>query len=416
MDIKRSLKQEIVSHLDKKEIILLTGARQVGKTTLMMEIIQDLKRKDEKVLFLNLDNDAHTPFFESQEILLKKASLELGENAGYIFIDEIQRKQNAGLFLKGIYDRNLPYKLVVTGSGSLELKEKIHESLAGRKRIFEMMPVTFLEFVNYKTNYRYEENTVTFLDIHKSECETLLNEYLNYGGFPRIVTEPVSDEKLKLIDEIFRSYIEKDIVYLLQIERPEVFKMLIQILASQVAQLINFSSLATQIGLSVPTLKKYLWYAEKTFCLQRITPYFSNYTKEIVKSPMYYFTDIGLRNFAIGSMGNLLHSNQLGFVFQNLVHHLLRVHVAWKGWSLHYWRTTDKAEVDFVIDKKNGVLPIEVKFGPIHQLTVSRSFRSFVEKYNPPEAWLVNPSHQAEIRIKNTLIRFLPFYKIPEQD
>jgi len=114
-----------------------------------------------------------------------------------------------------------------------------------------MMPVTFLEFVKYKTNYRYQGNIVTFLEIHQSECETLLNEYLNYGGFPRIVTEPESDEKLKLIDEIFRSYIEKDIVYLLQIERPEVFKMLIQILASQVAQLINFSSLASTLRLSV---------------------------------------------------------------------------------------------------------------------------------------------------------------------
>ena len=181
MEIKRSIKQELIDHLPKKEILLLTGARQVGKTTVLMEIIQELKNKGEKVLFLNLDNDTHSPFFDSQEKLLKKAALELG-NSGYIFIDEIQRKENAGIFLNGIYDRNLPYKLIITGSGSLELKEKIHESLTGRKRAFEMMPVSFMEFADYKTDYRYAGELVDFLEMHPSEYETLLNEYLNYGG------------------------------------------------------------------------------------------------------------------------------------------------------------------------------------------------------------------------------------------
>lgn len=411
MDIKRSIKQEIFSHLDKKEITLITGARQVGKTTLLLEIMEDLKSKGEKVLFLNLDNDAHSPFFDSQDLLLKKASLELGDT-GYIFIDEIQRKQDAGLFLKGLYDRRIPYKLVVTGSGSLELKEKIHESLSGRKRMFEMMPVSFLEFVNFKTDYRYESKISTFLEIEHAQRDLLLNEYLNYGGYPRIITESNASEKLKLIDEIFKSYIEKDIVYLLKIERPEVFKMLIQIMSSQAGQLINYSSLASQLNISVPTLKNYLWYAEKTFSLQRVTPFFSNHTKEITKSPMYYFTDIGLRNHAIGSMGNLLLNNQLGLAFQNLVYFHLKEYVSSTGWTLHYWRTTDKAEVDFVIDKKNSVLPVEAKYGAINQPQVSRSFRSFIEKYNPPEAWLINPSFESEIQINNTRVRFLPFYRI----
>jgi uncharacterized protein len=412
VQIKRTIKQELIDHLPKKEILLLTGARQVGKTTILLEIIQELKNKGEKVLFLNLDNDTHSPFFESQEKLLKKAALELG-NSGYIFIDEIQRKENAGIFLKGIYDRNLPYKLIIAGSGSLELKEKIHESLTGRKRAVEMMPVTFMEFADYKTDYRFAEELVAFLEMHPSEYAALLNEYLNYGGYPRIVTEPKSNEKKQLIDEIFSSYVEKDIVYLLKIERPEVFKMLIQILASQTAQLINYSSLSAQLGLSVPTLKKYLWYAEKTFSIQRITPYYSNRTKEITKAPVYYFTDIGLRNFAIGLMGNLVDNNQKGFVFQNLVHQLLKEHITGTGWSLHYWRTTDKAEVDFIIDKKNQVLPVEVKYGTIKQLTISRSFRSFIEKYNPVEAWLITPSTLAETIINNTTVRFLPFYQIP---
>jgi predicted AAA+ superfamily ATPase len=411
MQIKRTLTKEITDHLNHKEITMITGARQVGKTTLLCEIQERLIKDGHKVLFLNLDNESHSKYFESQDSLIKKASLELG-NSGYIFIDEIQRKQNAGIFLKGLYDQQLPYKIVVTGSGSLELKEKIHESLAGRKRQFEMMPVSFKEFVNFKTDYRYENRIEAFFEVETQKCQILLNEYLNYGGYPRIVTEPLAEEKHKLMDEIFRSYIEKDLVYLMQIERPEVFKMLVQILANQTGMPVNYSLLASQVNLSVLTLKKYLWYAEKTFCLQLVSPYYTNFTKEITKAPVYYYTDLGLRNYGIGQMGNLKLSSQLGFVFQNFIFNILREHAAGKGWSVHYWRTTDKAEVDFVINKKNELLPVEVKYGQINKPNISRSFRSFIEKYKPREAWLVSTDYENEITINETKVRFLPFYRI----
>ena len=121
MEIQRHIKKDIMAHLSKKEITVITGARQVGKTTLIRSIIEDLKMENVKTVFLSLDNETDNYFFESQELLLKKISLETGDE-GIVFIDEIQRKKNAGLFLKGIYDRDLPYKLVVTGSGSMELK------------------------------------------------------------------------------------------------------------------------------------------------------------------------------------------------------------------------------------------------------------------------------------------------------
>lgn len=109
----------------------------------MKQLEEDLKKEGEKTLFLDLDRDLDRPFFSSQNRLIQKIEYEIGEKKGYVFIDEIQRKENAGLFLKGIYDMNLPYKLIVSGSGSLELKEKIHESLAGRKRIFELSTLEF---------------------------------------------------------------------------------------------------------------------------------------------------------------------------------------------------------------------------------------------------------------------------------
>ncbi|MDA3890772.1 MAG: ATP-binding protein [Salinivirgaceae bacterium] len=411
--IKRTIKNEIIDHLSKKEITIIIGARQVGKTTLMQEILDGLQAKNEKVLALNLDIDSHAIYFVSQDTLLKKIELEVGDS-GYVFIDEIQRIENAGLFLKGLYDRNLSYKYIISGSGSLELKEKIKESLAGRKRLFEMEPVTFTEFVNYKTNYKYDKRLSLFFELESNQTQEYLLEYLNFGGYPRIVSESTISEKTKLMNEIFNSYVEKDLVYLLKIERPDVFHLLIRILATQTGNIVNYSELAKHSGLAVPTLKRYLWYAEKTFCINYVSPYFTNALKEITKSPTYYFVDLGLRNFALGQMGNLSLPNQLGFVFQNYVFNLLKSKLLVSNATLHFWRTTDKAEVDFVVNKASGILPIEVKYGEISKPTISRSFRSFVDKYSPKEAWIINRNFESEIMINETKIRFLVYYALPQ--
>ncbi|MCZ7612268.1 MAG: AAA family ATPase [Ignavibacteriaceae bacterium] len=196
MLIKRLLYNEIKDHLRAKEISIIIGPRQVGKTTLMLELLNSLKDTGEKALFLNLDYENDKRFFENQDLLLSKIKLEIG-NDGYVFIDEIQRKENAGIFIKGIYDLHLPYKFILSGSGSLELKEKIQESLVGRKRLFELLPVTFKEFVNYKTEYRYEDKLDDYFNLENQETEMLLNEYLSFGGYPRIVTENNLEEKKK---------------------------------------------------------------------------------------------------------------------------------------------------------------------------------------------------------------------------
>src|SRR3989338_1274574 len=153
--IKTSVLTKLIEHLKSDEMSLLVGPRQSGKTTLMFQLIERLKAEAKKYIYLNLDVEKDNTFFVSQAKLLEKIRSELGSNHGYVFIDEIQKKENAGVFLKGIYDMGLPYKFIVTGSGSIELKEKIYESLAGRKRVFEIYPLSWDEFVNFKTDYQY---------------------------------------------------------------------------------------------------------------------------------------------------------------------------------------------------------------------------------------------------------------------
>ncbi len=412
MEIKRELYQDLKSHLIAKEISLLVGARQVGKTTLLMKLKEELERRGEACISLNLDIDRDQLYFASQSSLVQKLQLEFGEKKAYVFIDEIQRKEDAGLFLKGLYDRNLPYKYVVSGSGSLELKEKIQESLSGRKRIFELGPVSFLEFVNHRTAYKYENKLSQFFAIEKQQLAGLLFEYLNFGGYPRIIMEKKATEKRALIDEIFRSYIEKDVTSLLNISRPEAFVLLVKLLADRAGKPINYSQLSTEAGLSTPTLKKYLWYAEKTYIIKQITPFFNNFNKELTKSPQLYFMDLGLRNYSLNLVGQVGESHNSGFIFQNFIFQLLEQQAAPHGWQTKFWRSKDKAEVDFVLDNGRTRIPIEVKYQKLGKAQISRSFRSFIDRYKPEKAFLINLEMDEKMILNSTEIHIIPYHKL----
>ena len=409
MFIKRTEYDYILEHLSAKEITLITGPRQAGKTTIMETLKSELDKKGEKTLFLSLDFEKDVPYFKSQISLIDKINLETGgKDRAFVFIDEIQRKENAGLFLKGIYDMRLPHKFIVSGSGSLELKEKIHESLAGRKRIFEVNPLSFKEFVNFKTDYKYADRLSDYFKIEKETAKKLLLEYLNYGGYPRVAIEETFAKKTGIINEIFQSYIEKDISYLLNVEKIDAFKHLIRILASQSGKLININELSTTLGISAPTIKNYISYAEKTFILRLVTPFYRNIRSEITKSPAVYFNDTGLRNFSIGQFGNIDYFDSAGFIFQNFVFNALYDKFKYGNSSVHFWRSKDGGEVDFIINKGNEIIPAEVKASELKKPVITRSLRSFIEKYNPKEAWIINLSFNFETAYKDTKIKFMP--------
>lgn len=410
--IERTLFSDLAKHLPKKEISVIIGPRQSGKTTLMELLKEHLVKKGERTLYLNLDIEWDRPHFDSQLALLKKIELELGKERGFVFIDEIQRKENAGLFLKGLFDLKLPYKFIVSGSGSLELKERIHESLIGRKRLFELTTITFLEFVNHKTNYKYRDNLSNFFEIEKDKAQQLLTEYMNFGGYPRVVLESERKEKIKIIDEIYRSVLEKDIAYLLKVGKTEAFSSLIKLLASQIGNLVNYSELSSTLNISHQTLKKYLWYAQKIFLLDLVSPYARNIRKEITKSPVPYFWDMGIRNYSLGIFGHVNSPSELGFLFENFVFLLLRTQTTFGSTKLNFWRTKDKAEVDFILESGEKITPIEVKFKSLKKKEVPRSLRNFIEKYDPSEAYIISLNFKKTLRIGKTTLFFLPFYEL----
>lgn len=408
--IKRTLLDPLKAHLQQKEISLIIGPRQSGKTTLMMILKKYLEDLGGKTLFLSLDIEADRAFFVSQDALVRKIRLELGEQKGFVFIDEIQRKEDAGLYLKGIYDMNLHYKFIVSGSGSVELKEKVHESLAGRKLTFQLGTLSFEEFVNFKTDYRYEAKLDEFFAVESIRAKALFDEYLMFGGYPRVVLAELLEDKRHLIGEIYHSYVEKDIFYLLKVEKEEAFLDLIKVIASQSGQLVNYSEIAATLGIALKTVKNYLWYLEKTFILEKSTPFYKNIRKEITRSPVYYFSDLGLRNFTLGVFGSPAAVKD-GFAFQNFVFHRLKEVVWKKNAKISFWRTNNGAEVDFILNSAEKVVAVEVKNKVLKTANIQRSLRSFIKKYQPQKAYVINLSLKGEIEVGDTKVYFLPFFE-----
>lgn len=411
--IKRSILQDLEKHLIEKEITVLIGSRQVGKTYLMKKLQNGLETKGEKTVFLTLDIENDREFFVSQNSLINYLRLQIGNTKGYVFIDEIQRRENAGLFLKGIYDMQLPYKFIVSGSGSLDLKAKIKESMAGRKQVFIINPVSFDEFVNFKTNYKYENRLQEFFSIEQTKTLSLLAEYMMFGGYPKVVLSETAEKKRSAMDEIYTSYIERDITDLLTVEKPEAFTNLLKILSSQIGGLVNITELSATIGISDKTINHYLWYLEETYIIRKVTPYYRNTRSEITKMPVYYFYDTGLRNYCLGLFGLPQIPIPLsGHLFENVVFNILRVKFESSPTQIHFWRTRDQAEVDFVIETGLDLVPIEVKYAKMQKTDLTRSFRSFLARYKPKKAYMVHLGGKLETKTDSTEIFLVPFYDL----
>ena len=411
--IKRTVLNDLNQHLTAPEMTVLIGPRQVGKTYLMQVLQNQLEKRGEKTVFLSLDVEEHKQFFRSQSALINYLHLQAGDSKAYIFIDEIQRKVDAGLFLKGIYDMQLPYKFIVSGSGSLDLKARIKESMAGRKQLFTIEPISFEEFVNFKTEYKYEDRLQDFFSIEEIKTQNLLDEYMRFGGYPRVILADILDKKNKEIEEIYISYRERDITDLLGVEKPEAFTNLLKIIASQIGSLVNFTELSTTVGISDKTTQHYLWYLEQTFIIKKVTPFYRNVRSEISKAPIYYFYDIGLRNYLLGLFGlSSIPPALSGHLFENAVFNMLRRGMHSASTSIHFWRTRDKAEVDFVVDTGQEIIPVEVKYSRLKKPEVSRSFRSFLQKYQPQKAYIVHLGEKMQDEFEKTKIYFIPYYNL----
>ncbi len=407
--LSRKVYLELKNGLTSPEMSVMLGPRQAGKTTLMLKLMEELELAGKACIYMNLDILEDRQYFVTQHTLVGHIQRKIGED-GVVFLDEVHRLENAGLFLKGLYDMRTPYKFVVSGSGSLELKANILEPMTGRKREFFCMPLSFSEFAANKLSVDFAD-VDNALDENKYECLRLISEYLAFGGYPRVVLGQTYEEKVSILSEIYKSYIERDIEALLKVEKSNVFESLVRILANQVGNVVNKKELSSTLGVTERTISKYIFLLEKTFILAMVSPFYRRVRKEITKSPKVFFMDLGLLALAQGRRPEVQFN--AGGVFENACY--LRLNELELLERVKFWRSKTGAEVDFVVisPETGGPIPIEVKSSVNEGFTLSRSLLSFMDKYRPQICFVYNKDKYFEMERKGAKIIVLPYRKKP---
>lgn len=365
--IARTYISEITPYIGKEKIIILKWARQVGKTTLMKELQRDISNKDQraKTVFLYADKIDTQHIFASPENFIHylKYTHNFPNDFLYIFIDEFQFIQDAGIFLKNIFDeykQNL--QIIASGSSSLEITKNT-EYLTGRSINFYIDRISFWEYFSYTHDISLPHLTLEnfheiqeFYTVFGQKLERDLISYMSYWGYPEVVTRDDIKVKETILSQIVQTYIEKDIIHLLHIENITAFNNLIKILASNIGNLLNIHELSNTLNISMPTLSKYMDILEWTFVFSKVPPYFQNVRKELSKMPKIYVEDLGIKNYSLWELWAISKKIDLWAEIENFIYNELSK--KFEKRNIYFYRTVSKAEIDFVVEVsyKNYIL------------------------------------------------------------
>ncbi|MDO8515455.1 MAG: ATP-binding protein [bacterium] len=347
--IHRPIIDRLEEERDTKQIIVLTGMRRVGKTTVLRYLFDRVESSNK--VFLDLENPLNRKLFEEENYdAVWQNLLPYGvnnKNKSYIFLDEIQNLPGISSTVKYLYD-HYNVKFYLTGSSSFYLKNLFSESLAGRKTVFEIFPLTFREFINFKGV------EAPVLDKNKISYELLIpyyREYMEFGGFPGVVLEENFARKKSNLEDIFQSYFEKDVKNLSDFREIAKVRDLILLLASRVGQKLDVSKLATELELSRITVDNYLNFLEQTYFVTLLPRYSKSIDVATTGRRKVYFCDCGMTNF-LGKVDE-------GSLFEQSIFQNLRVDN-----NLAYFDRDSQMEIDFIA---NGVTAYEVKISPTNR-------------------------------------------------
>ena len=381
---KRIVVDEIERYLSTEDIIVIHGARQVGKTSILMYLLDQLRAQSEQTIYIDLEDSRLTNLLDQgvDEFItyLGERGFDLEglvreEKKLFVLIDEIQYLQNPSSFLKLLADHHRSLKIIVSGSSSFAMKSKFKDSLVGRTVNFEVYPLSFVEFLTFKeipfrsaTRYTPEKTV---------ELKSLFREFLSYGGYPKIVLTQEVVMKERYLQQIVDTYIRKDIRDLGSVKNIDKFNRMLEVLASQSGNLLNLTELANTCSLARETLEGYLFLLEQTYILRLVRPFSRNIRTELTKTPKVFFYDTGLMQIL---WLKRLQQEVIGSVFETGIYsELIKQHGPDK---VNYWRTQDKKEIDFIVNLPDGYLPIEAK---LHfQRSIPPALRMFTDAYPSP--------------------------------
>lgn len=370
--IRRIIEKSIEEDFNKNKVIVVLGARQVGKTTLFESIMQDKKN----VFAFNCDN------YDDRLLLTDKTSTELKqlvEGYSFVVIDEAQKVKDIGLTLKMFADMKLSTQILVTGSSSLELSNKINEPATGRLFEYQLFPISMQELV---------------INTSEREEKRLLEQRLIYGFYPEIITHP-KDAK-RLLVNLANNYLYRDLLEYKGIKKPDVLQRLVRLLALQISSEVNYNELSKTLGIDKETVENYIDLLEKCFVVFRLPSYSRNQRSEIKKGKKIYFYDNGIRNALISNFAPLELRADVGALWENMLVSDRRKRNAYNGSyaQCFFWRTKEQKEIDY-LEEEDGVL-------------TAYEFKWNKQNAKPPKSFITAyPNSKFEVISKENYMQFL---------
>ena len=363
--IQRKIFDDLKSHLKSKEYSILTGARQTGKTTLLRQLEYFCKQEHLPYVFINLENKNILSELDQSPLNILKFLPEVDKRV-FVFVDEVQYLEDASNFLKLLYDEHSQkIKIVATGSSAFYIDDSFRDSLAGRKKLFNLYTCSFNEYLHLTGNQELldEKSRIEKMDDSKSiRIDYLKNAwetYMVYGGYPAIITEPDKQEKVNRLKEIRDSFLKRDMLES-RVNNEIAFYNLIRIIAGQCGSLINVNELASIIRVRRESVINYLTILQKCFHIAMVKPFYKNLRKELVKMPKVFMLDNGLRNCLVNNFNLPYTRTDRGELWENTVFRILTD--VFSPDEIRYWRTIAGNEVDFVLPDINKPFAIEAKF------------------------------------------------------
>lgn len=369
--INRLLFSEIKNKLSvSNKIIVLYGARQVGKTTLVQKIIKDLGLKS---LSINADEQKYNAVFSERDL---NKMLLLVEGYELLFIDEAQRIIDIGINLKILHDAKPNLKIIVTGSSSFELANKTKEALTGRTWTYTLFPISVSELRQTRNLF---------------EINDLLEQLLLYGTYPDVINLPNQQDKIRFLNELTTAYLYKDVFELATIKYPEKLRKLLQLLAFQAGSEVSLNEIANSLDINRATVENYIDLLEKAFVIFRLSAFSRNLRKEINKMDKIYFYDLGVRNALINNFNSIDIRNDNGALWENflVVERLKNNNYQNRFAQSYFWRTYTGAELDYIEEQNGQLSGFEFKFSK----KVNKAPKSWQENYVDASFQCINRSN-----------------------
>jgi predicted AAA+ superfamily ATPase len=340
---KRAVLADFHSKLKPNKVLILLGARRVGKTQLIKKYLEN---SDEKVLQLNGEDINDARLLEERSVANYSKLLQ---DVSILVIDEAQNIPEIGLILKLIVDAIDGIKVIATGSSMFDLANKLGEPLVGRKNTIYLFPLSQIEFSQFENYKQTTEN---------------LETRLLYGGYPELTHYESWDEKKEYLKEIVNSYLLKDILVFDGIKNSDKIYDLLRLIAFQIGNEVSLQELGNQLQMSKNTVERYLDLLSKVFILFKIEGFSKNLRKEITKSSRWYFFDNGIRNAIINNFNTLNNRTDVGDLWENYLasERMKKQHYQKKDKQNYFWRTYDQQELDWLETEAETINAFEFKW------------------------------------------------------